>query len=124
MADKTLEWMAVVIVGIAVLALIVTDVGGTEEQPSVIGTGAAQLENGDVVCVVTGTAKPCISRDLPVGLRKSLTAMLARGFDAPPKPPCPQPICPQPICYERDDPDQWLGVPNAPGTERPQHAPH
>lgn len=109
------------ILGVLVALLMIVRVSGTEEQPSGIGTGAAKLEDGTVVCMVKGAAKPCVSRDLPVGLRKSLTAMLARGFDAPPKPPCPQPICPQPICYQ-SNPDEWLTMPGA-AVPRPKVGP-
>lgn len=108
-----------------VLLWTVHGVAGTEEkkQASGLGTGAAKLENGDVICTIGGAVVPCISPALPPGLRKSLAAMLTRGFETPPDPACPQPICPQPICYERGQPDDWLGVPNRPGDGVPQRPP-
>lgn len=105
------------------LLLTLQGVAGTETEGRGLGTGAAKLENGDVICTVGGAAVPCVSRDLPLGLRKSLAAMLTRGFETPPDPACPQPICPQPICYERGQPDDWLGVPNRPGDGVPQRPP-
>lgn len=120
-ARRWLSSFAFVGAAFAVLFLTIVSVAGTEsKEASGIGTGAAKLENGDVVCMVEGKAMTCVSRDLPAGLRRSLAAMLTRGFELPPKPPCPAPICPQPICYESTAPKDWLTLPNAPSIPGPK----